>query len=93
VNPYGGKRSGQSIFQTEVLPLIEAAGILYTMQGYIMTTPHFSLKLGALNIKDQSIKKLGQQVTYQESCRNSKITPNMIIISSFYHLELESGSS
>jgi sphingosine kinase len=33
VNPYGGKRSGRGIFQTEVLPLIEAAGILYTMQG------------------------------------------------------------
>ncbi|KAK3125376.1 hypothetical protein QOZ80_7BG0604030 [Eleusine coracana subsp. coracana] len=32
VNPYGGKRSGRSIFQTEVLPLIEAAGIIYTMQ-------------------------------------------------------------
>ncbi|CAN6219241.1 unnamed protein product [Urochloa humidicola] len=32
VNPYGGKRSGQSIFQNEVLPLIEAAGILYTVQ-------------------------------------------------------------
>ncbi|TVU38410.1 hypothetical protein EJB05_11778 [Eragrostis curvula] len=32
VNPFGGKRSGRSIFQTEVLPLIEAAGILYTMQ-------------------------------------------------------------
>ncbi|KAL6856118.1 hypothetical protein ACP4OV_018920 [Aristida adscensionis] len=32
VNPYGGKRSGQSIFENEVLPLIEAAGILYTMQ-------------------------------------------------------------
>lgn len=32
VNPYGGKRSGRSIFQNEVLPLIEAAGILYTMQ-------------------------------------------------------------
>ncbi|XP_062187759.1 sphingosine kinase 1-like [Phragmites australis] len=32
VNPYGGKRSGRSIFQTEVLPLIEAAGILYTIQ-------------------------------------------------------------
>ncbi|OEL27096.1 Sphingosine kinase 1 [Dichanthelium oligosanthes] len=32
VNPYGGKRSGRGIFQNEVLPLIEAAGILYTMQ-------------------------------------------------------------
>ncbi|KAF8664483.1 hypothetical protein HU200_054658 [Digitaria exilis] len=32
VNPYGGKRSGRSIFQNEVLPLIEATGILYTMQ-------------------------------------------------------------
>ncbi|CAL5062169.1 unnamed protein product [Urochloa decumbens] len=32
VNPYGGKRSGRNIFQNEVLPLIEAAGILYTMQ-------------------------------------------------------------
>ncbi|CAN6175833.1 unnamed protein product [Urochloa humidicola] len=32
VNPYGGKRSGRSIFQNEVLPLIEAAGIFYTMQ-------------------------------------------------------------
>ncbi|PUZ72488.1 hypothetical protein GQ55_2G398100 [Panicum hallii var. hallii] len=32
VNPYGGKRSGRSIFQNNVLPLIEAAGILYTMQ-------------------------------------------------------------
>ncbi|EAZ40301.1 hypothetical protein OsJ_24746 [Oryza sativa Japonica Group] len=32
VNPYGGKRGGRKIFQTEVLPLIEAAGILYTMQ-------------------------------------------------------------
>ncbi|KAG8099666.1 hypothetical protein GUJ93_ZPchr0013g34700 [Zizania palustris] len=32
VNPYGGKRGGRRIFQTEVLPLIEAAGILYTMQ-------------------------------------------------------------
>ncbi|XP_037484559.1 sphingosine kinase 1-like [Triticum dicoccoides] len=32
VNPYGGKRGGRKIFQTEVLPLIEAAGIHYTMQ-------------------------------------------------------------
>jgi len=32
VNPYGGKRSGRSIFQNDVLPLIEAAGIFYTMQ-------------------------------------------------------------
>ncbi|ONM58449.1 Sphingosine kinase 1 [Zea mays] len=32
VNPYGGKRSGRSIFQNEVLPLIEASGVLYTMQ-------------------------------------------------------------
>ncbi|ONM24348.1 Sphingosine kinase 1 [Zea mays] len=32
VNPYGGKRSGPSIFQNEVLPLIEASGVLYTMQ-------------------------------------------------------------
>nr|TKW35302.1 hypothetical protein SEVIR_2G364000v2 [Setaria viridis] len=32
VNPYGGKRSGRSIFQNEVRPLLEAAGILYTMQ-------------------------------------------------------------
>ncbi|CAD6217602.1 unnamed protein product [Miscanthus lutarioriparius] len=32
VNPYGGKGSGQSIFQNEVLPLTEAAGVLYTMQ-------------------------------------------------------------
>uniref|UniRef100_A0A0E0LM81 DAGKc domain-containing protein n=1 Tax=Oryza punctata TaxID=4537 RepID=A0A0E0LM81_ORYPU len=32
VNPYGGKRGGRRIFQTEVLPLIEAAGIFYTMQ-------------------------------------------------------------
>ncbi|CAD6217606.1 unnamed protein product [Miscanthus lutarioriparius] len=32
VNPYGGKRSGRSIFQNDVLPLIEAAGVLYTMQ-------------------------------------------------------------
>ncbi|KAJ1291437.1 hypothetical protein BS78_02G315500 [Paspalum vaginatum] len=32
VNPYGGKRSGRTIFQNEVLPLIEAAGVLYTMQ-------------------------------------------------------------
>ncbi|XP_066334369.1 uncharacterized protein [Miscanthus floridulus] len=33
VNPYGGKGSGQSIFQNEVLPLTETAGVLYTMQG------------------------------------------------------------
>ncbi|PNT74939.1 hypothetical protein BRADI_1g24730v3 [Brachypodium distachyon] len=32
VNPFGGKRSGRRIFQTEVLPLIEASGIQYTMQ-------------------------------------------------------------
>ncbi|KAL5198621.1 hypothetical protein ABZP36_002133 [Zizania latifolia] len=32
VNPYGGKRGGRRIFQAEVLPLIEAAVILYTMQ-------------------------------------------------------------
>uniref|UniRef100_A0A0D9X0C2 DAGKc domain-containing protein n=1 Tax=Leersia perrieri TaxID=77586 RepID=A0A0D9X0C2_9ORYZ len=32
VNPYGGKRGGRQIFQTKVLPLIEASGILYTMQ-------------------------------------------------------------
>jgi hypothetical protein len=62
VNPYGGKRSGQSIFQTEGLPLIEAAGILYTMQGYIMTTPQFSLKLGARNIKDQSDRSTNKEV-------------------------------
>uniref|UniRef100_A0ACD5UMC2 Uncharacterized protein n=1 Tax=Avena sativa TaxID=4498 RepID=A0ACD5UMC2_AVESA len=32
VNPYGGKRGARKIFQTEVLPLIEAAGIHYIMQ-------------------------------------------------------------
>ena len=52
MNPYGGKRSGRSIFQTEILPLIEAAGILYTMQGcnlcfhctsvIVSVTPHHS---------------------------------------------------
>ncbi|OQU90097.1 hypothetical protein SORBI_3002G339666 [Sorghum bicolor] len=29
--PLGGNGSGQSIFQNEVLPLTEAAGVLYTM--------------------------------------------------------------
>ncbi|OAY69958.1 Sphingosine kinase 2 [Ananas comosus] len=32
VNPFGGKRCGRKIFQTEVMPLLEAAGILFTMQ-------------------------------------------------------------
>jgi len=36
VNPYGGKGSGQSIFQNEVLPLTETAGVLYTMQGLVV---------------------------------------------------------
>ncbi|XP_047069905.1 sphingosine kinase 1-like [Lolium rigidum] len=32
VNPYGGNKGGRKVFQTEVLPLIEAAGIHYIMQ-------------------------------------------------------------
>ena len=40
MNPYGGKRSGRSIFQNDVLPLIEAAGVLYTMQGLVMFSHH-----------------------------------------------------
>ncbi|CAM0906284.1 unnamed protein product [Alopecurus aequalis] len=32
VNPYGGKRGGRRIFETEVMPLIEAAGVEYIMQ-------------------------------------------------------------
>ena len=34
--PLGGNGSGQSIFQNEVLPLTEAAGVLYTMLGLVV---------------------------------------------------------
>lgn len=34
VNPFGGKKSGRKIFHSEVKPLLVAAGILYTVQGW-----------------------------------------------------------
>jgi hypothetical protein len=61
-------------------------------------TPQFSPELGGhwiskIRQADQPVKKLGPQVTYQESYRNSKITPSRIRIRSLYLLELELGST
>ena len=44
VNPYGGKRLAPTMFRNEVKPLLDAAGICYSMQGFFFSILSFSFK-------------------------------------------------
>ena len=36
INPYGGKRRASKIYEAEIKPLLEAAGVEVTMQGKVL---------------------------------------------------------
>jgi hypothetical protein len=43
VNPFGGKKCGKKIYETEIRPLFEAANVSVTMQGSERTQMYFRL--------------------------------------------------
>lgn len=56
INPYGGKRRASKIYEAEIKPLFEAAGVEVTMQGspWFFEAFFFSYILGPCGYFDPS---------------------------------------
>jgi hypothetical protein len=60
VNPFGGKKCGKKIYEAEIKPLFEAAGVNVTMQGFrsgmhVVITYRRSVFCGFPHVSSQDI--------------------------------------